>query len=298
LKPVDSDPRTWNVKRVDVAKDFRSVVEPGSLIRGLGALHRPWSRKNLTHADPQKNGAQTLMVGSGAGSVRLYDKHAETHGAVEEGTIRWETEARTDWAKNYGGVRCFGQLDSVSVERLARDRWEWSQMGVEVAGSMGRLVQSVRDSELTSRERRAFLGWLVEQSAGLGDDDMGSATLAKYRRLQRELGIAAPADFGSMVYLFRKLGWRKGSRVAAFIAAWGIYSDSQGSGERTLDGYAAYWRQSRATSFREQELFRLAFPQHLTPEPLWRSIRRSVDRSADRDSVAGKVMTLRGTWAA
>jgi hypothetical protein len=95
------------------------------------------------------------------------------------------------------------------------------------------------------------------------------------------------------VYLFRKLGWRKGSRVAAFIAAWGIYSEGSPAGERTLDAYADYWNQSRATAFREQELFRKALPHYETPEAMWREIRRSMllrDRSRERDSLAGNVL--------
>lgn len=108
------------------------------------------------------------------------------------------------------------------------------------------------------------------------------------------------------LYLFRALGWRKGTKVAAFIAAWGIYSDSLSrSAERTLAGYAAYWGESRATSFREQELFRLAFPGELTPEDLWRENRRGVVGTyssrwawtdADRDSATAAVLSLRGSW--
>jgi hypothetical protein len=214
VKPVDSDTRQWNVKRCDVAKDFVGVDEPGALLRGLASLHRPWSRKNLIHADPTRNGAETLMVGSGAGVVRGYRKDIESKGVAPEGTIRVEAECRAAWAENYGGVKFFGQMNGDSLERLGRNRWEWSQMGAEVAGSMGRLVQVVRDSELSARERRSFLGWLVEQSAGDVDEDgMSRATLANYRRFQREIGIAAPADFGSMVEVVRRLDWDSGREV-------------------------------------------------------------------------------------
>jgi hypothetical protein len=100
------------------------------------------------------------------------------------------------------------------------------------------------------------------------------------------------------VYLFRTLGWRRGTKVAAFVAAWGIYSDSLSrSAERTLAGYASFWHESRATSFREQELFRVAFPEHLTPESLWRELRRDVSRAdGDRDSATATVLAVRGSW--
>jgi hypothetical protein len=217
-RPVDSDARTWNVKRIDVARDFADVDEPGQLIRSLGALHRPWSRLNQTHADPLKHGAQTLYVGSGAGGVRLYDKEAETEGRAPQGTVRWETEAR-QWVKNYGGMKVLGDVDGDAVGRLAMNRWEWSRMGVEVAGSTARLVRLVDQSDLSTAQKRSFLGWLVEQSAGV-DSGVGSkATLAKYRRLQKELGIAAPADFGSMVEVVRRLDWESGREVVSVKAA-------------------------------------------------------------------------------
>jgi len=217
MEPVDPDVRTWNVKRIDVARDFHDVDEAGQMIRSLGAIHRPWSRLNQTHADPKRHGAQTLFVGSGAGGVRLYDKNAETKGDAPIGTVRWETEARA-WARNYGGIKYFGDVQEASVECLARDRWEWSQMGAEVAGSTARLVKLVEGSGMTSAHKLAFLGFLVQQSAGVCSVT-STATLAKYRRLQRELGIVAPADFGSMVEVARRLDWDSGREVVSVRAA-------------------------------------------------------------------------------
>ena len=93
MRPVEANPLGWHVKRLDVAKDFDGVERPSELIRGLGLLPRRWCRMNATYADPKGNGAQTLQVGSGAGGVRLYNKHVETKGDAPEGTVRWETEA-------------------------------------------------------------------------------------------------------------------------------------------------------------------------------------------------------------
>jgi hypothetical protein len=219
MRPVWRDPREWNLKRIDVAKDFGEVDEAAQLIRGLGAIHRPWSRLNQTHADPKRHGAQTLMVGSGAGVVRLYDKEAETKGGAPKGTVRWECEART-WAKERGHMKMLGDVGAESVELLGSERFVWSGMGAEVAGSMSRLVAVVHDCEyLSSAQKRSFLGWLVEQAAGV-ECTIGSAhTLAKYRRLQRELGIAAPCDFGSMLEVVRRLDWDSGREVVNVRAA-------------------------------------------------------------------------------
>lgn len=175
------------VRRLDVARDFEGVARSGSRIRALGPLHRPWARRNLVHADPARNGAQTLMVGSGAGVVRLYDKQAETKGRAPAGTLRWEAECRTAWLKQYGNVRHLEEVTATSVEELAKDRWEWSAMGCET-GAMGRVYELVRSSGLSDREQATFLGWLWRQAAG-DPWDVAFATAAKWRRWQRELGI-------------------------------------------------------------------------------------------------------------
>jgi hypothetical protein len=219
VSPVWDDPELYSVKRVDVAKDFESVDDPSMLIRSLGSLPRRWSRLNMTHADPKRNGSQTLFVGSGAGGVRLYNKHDETSGEAPEGTVRWETEARKGWLMNYGGIRQLGELNEESVETLARDRWEWSQMGAEVASSTSRLVQLVNQSDLSASQRLLFLGWLVEQSAGIDSSSLSKNTLSKYRRLQRQLGIAAPVDFGSMIEVVRRLDWETGKELVSVRAA-------------------------------------------------------------------------------
>lgn len=150
--------------------------------------------------------------------MRLYNKHDETKGDASEGTVRWETEARA-WAKNYGGIRLLSDVNADSVERLAQNRWEWSHMGAEIAGSIGRLVDVVSQSGLSQAQENSFIGWLVKQAAGVDCSDTSRATLAKYRRLQRELGIAAPADLGSMVEVVRRLDWESGREVVGVKAA-------------------------------------------------------------------------------
>ncbi len=213
LEPEDRDVGGWSVKRLDVARDFGGVEAAPTLIRALAPIHRPWARRNLVHADPSRLGAQTLMVGSGAGVVRLYDKHAETSGVAPEGSVRWEAECRSGWLSAYGGVK---RLDDVNDERagvLARDRWEWSQMGAEVAGDLSRLVDRVRASDLTVREQAGFLGWLVMQAAGEAWVPGSRTTLAKYRRVQRQLGIAAPTDLVTTGAVVRRLDWDTGREV-------------------------------------------------------------------------------------
>jgi hypothetical protein len=207
-----SDVADWAVRRVDVARDFRDVSEPGNKVRALAPLPRPWARRNLVHSDPSKHGAQTLMVGSGAGVVRLYDKCAETQGRAPEGVLRWEAECRSDWAAKYGGLRVVADVTDVSCRALAEDRWRWSGIGAEV-GAMSRVYSLVRSSGLSVREQNGFLMYLWGQAAG----DMaysGKEAMAKYRRIQRQLGLVIePASLGMSEGIVSRLDWETGREV-------------------------------------------------------------------------------------
>jgi hypothetical protein len=211
VRPGDGDASAFRVKRIDVARDFEAVESPSALIRGLAPVPRPWSRRNLVHADPARNGAQTLMVGSGQGVVRLYDKAAETKGKVAVGTLRWEAENRASWAEKYGAIRTVEDICTESVGELALNRFDWSAMGIEVSSTHG-VVEVLARSDLTDRERTMFLGWLVQQSTPYAWEP-SSATGAKFRRLQRQLGVAVGPEAVASVGFVSRLDWESGREV-------------------------------------------------------------------------------------
>jgi hypothetical protein len=202
------------VRRIDVGRDFGNVGRAAEVIRGLAPIPRRWARRNLVHADPARNGAQTLMVGSGAGVARLYDKWAETDGEAPQGTVRFEAQCRSDWSEKYGGLRVLGDVTDESVAGLAVNRWEWSAMGAEVSG-LNRVVDQVLSCEaLSDREQTLFLGYLVRQAAGDSVGLTGSATLAKYRKLQRELGIVCdPGSLDASSGVTSRLDWETGREI-------------------------------------------------------------------------------------
>jgi hypothetical protein len=188
-----------HLKRLDVARDFVGVLDIPALLVGLQAVPRPWAGRTGSFRNGSKNGTQTLDVGSGAGRVRLYDKHAETKGAVSEGTLRWECEARAGWLKRYAQLATVADVNRERVEVLAQDRWEWSGMGHEVMGNAEAVARVWATKEVplgaggalvpfTEALRNSFLGWLLAASCGR-DGTSSKATRAKYRRLARELGI-------------------------------------------------------------------------------------------------------------
>lgn len=193
LEPAVPDVGAMNVRRLDVARDFQNVTRPAYLVQGLGPVHRPWARRNLVHYDPGKNGAQTLMVGSGAGVVRLYDKDQESGGKAP-GVLRWEVEARRDWCQKYGNIKTVADATDERVESLGRNRWEWSQMGTEVT-AMESVVEKVMRSGLSFAEQRGLIGYLTMIAAG-ADVRAANSTHSKYRRLSRQIGVSI--DPGSL----------------------------------------------------------------------------------------------------
>ncbi len=57
------------------------------------------------------------------------------------------------------------------------------------------------------------------------------------------------------VYLLRTVGWQKTNQVGGLLASWAL-AQAHTDGPLTVDGYALYWRQGRATAFREMARFR------------------------------------------
>jgi len=210
--PVDE----MRVKRLDVARDFDGVTEPAPMLRSLASVHRPWSRLNLMHADAKRNGAQTLMVGArSSGVVRLYDQHA-AYGRPP-GSLRFEAECRSPWLQTYGDIKTIADVTPINVARLGLNRWEWSAMGVEVPKDFGALFHRVRAEGWSAAQSHGFIGWLVLGHHGMGRDaDMSSATLAKYRRMQRHIGLSAPADVDALmstVQVVSRLDFESGREV-------------------------------------------------------------------------------------
>lgn len=175
------------IKRLDVCRDF-ATDSPAAIVRGLGPIHRPYSRRNLVHFDPKRSGAQTLMVGSGAGVVRLYDKHAETSGKAAWGTLRWEVEARSEWVSRYGHMVNLGDITEDRVRELAENRWGWSAMDRELSAT-DHIVEKVMRLDVSPTVKERIVGRLVMEQAGSAYP-MSKERAAKYRKLIREMGVA------------------------------------------------------------------------------------------------------------
>lgn len=66
----------------------------------------------------------------------------------------------------------------------------------------------------------------------------------------------------------KRAGFIRGQQGLTFAAAWWIVSYALDRPPASVDEYAAWWKQSRAQSFREQQSFRICFPEFATPTEL------------------------------
>jgi hypothetical protein len=96
-------------------------------------------------------------------------------------------------------------------------------------------------------------------------------------------------------YMVGRVGLWKATKVAAFIYAWGIYTEKE-EGRHTMEGYTAYWRQSISTTYRERDLFKICWPDQKDPTQIWLSFRlkHPADSGVTRDAGAIQVLAMPG----
>jgi hypothetical protein len=63
----------------------------------------------------------------------------------------------------------------------------------------------------------------------------------------------------------KNAGFRKTVRALRFAMAWGLATATLGHEPTSVEEYAEFWDESRATAFRDQQSFRAAFPTETTP---------------------------------
>ena len=114
---------------------------------------REWKRTGFLHYDPKGLGTQTFSIASGtAGMTRHSDKRAGTRAAVSSGSVRFEAECRKPCLKACAKIKRLGGVMLERVEKLARNREEWSQMGVGTVGCADDHVSAVRRLQLKVME--------------------------------------------------------------------------------------------------------------------------------------------------
>jgi hypothetical protein len=189
LVSVD-DPR---VVRLDLVRDFK-LSEPGrltGLLDGLARVPRDGRIKIRRFADGRTGQAETLRVGPSSWAATLYDKHAESGGLAERGSLRAEFRLRSRQLTSvaaqdrHGPILTVADLQDDRCEGLRRDWFEKAKFGTWVGGR-STIWDALRQTELSDREKIFFVGWLQARNDSV-ITSISSKTDRRYRRLLASL---------------------------------------------------------------------------------------------------------------
>jgi hypothetical protein len=87
---------------------------------------------------------------------------------------------------------------------------------------------------------------------------------------------------------------RKATKVAGFIASWGIaYEALKLGGAITIDEYADYWNVSRAKAFRDYQLYKQVWPRDFSPLRVWKWCKVHGVVSRDADVAAAQIFNVK-----
>lgn len=184
------DPR---VVRLDLVRDFR-LQDPArltGLLDGLARVPRDGRVKVRRFADGRTGEAETLRVGPASWAATLYDKHAESGGLADRGSLRAEFRLRSRQLSSVGAQQRHGAvvtLSDVSEERCDGMRREWfdrARFGSWVGGRRT-IWDALRETDLSDREKIFFVGWLQARNDSV-ITSISSKTDRRYRRLLASL---------------------------------------------------------------------------------------------------------------
>ena len=88
-----------------------------------------------------------------------------------------------------------------------------------------------------------------------------------------------------VVFLVSVLGMRDAVHVATFIVQWGTVARKL-KREPTWPEYCAYWKESRATYFRDMKLYRKVWPKDRNPQRVWEWVEGQIPVGATVDDAA------------
>lgn len=185
-----ADPR---VVRLDLVRDFK-LDEPSRLtpiLDGLAGVPRDGRIKVRRFADGRTGRAETLRVGPASWAATLYDKHVESGGLADAGSLRAEFRLRSRQLSSVGTQRRHGAVVALSdctEERCEAIRREWfdkAKFGTWVGGRKS-IWDVLRSTDLSDREKIFFVGWLQARNDSIVTS-ISSKTDRRYRRILSEL---------------------------------------------------------------------------------------------------------------
>ena len=177
------------VVRLDLVRDFR-LQEPRHLtplLDGLAGVPRDGRVKVRRFADGRTGQAETLRVGPASWAASLYDKHVESGGLAERGSLRAEFRLRSRQLTSVSTRERHGAIVNVSdfveerCEAIRRDWFEKAKFGTWVGGHSS-IWDLLRETDLSDREKIFFVGWLQARNDSVVTS-ISSKTDRRYRRI-------------------------------------------------------------------------------------------------------------------
>lgn len=178
--------RDARITRLDIARNL-VIDDPGDVARFLRGLAEFLPANSpMTQAFRTANGVTSVKMGGKARSVRVYDKHLESKGAVPEGTVRWEARLRTEALKRLG-IGTVGDLDVTALRHARFKMWVWSGMTqsiVQPHSFVTRLEDAFRAGKISLQSATRLAGSLF-----INPQLASESTRGRNRRQLRILGI-------------------------------------------------------------------------------------------------------------
>jgi hypothetical protein len=89
-----------------------------------------------------------------------------------------------------------------------------------------------------------------------------------------------------VIFMVHQVGMRDAVKVGTFIVAWGTVARKL-KREPTWAEYCAYWKESRASYYRELRLLRKVWPEDKNPQRVWTWVEGQIPvRSTVDDAVS------------
>lgn len=180
------DPR---VVRLDLVRDFK-LSDPArltGLLDGLARVPRDGRVKVRRFADGRTGQAETLRVGPASWAATLYDKHVESGGLADRGSLRAEFRLRSRQLTSvatqsrHGAILTVSDLESNRCEGIRREWFDKAKFGTWVGGR-STIWDALRQTELSDREKIFFVGWLQARNDSV-ITSISSKTDRRYRRI-------------------------------------------------------------------------------------------------------------------
>lgn len=199
------------VQRIDVARDF-AVRDARNFILALLSIRRPRATRLELHYDPQMLLLSGIVSGNRTSNVKLYVRQGGHPEFADADWVRFETQARDSWLprllpeEQRDRAVLFRDLTPENLQRLLKDRWQWSRFGTPAAAESRWWASAHKQLPVT--QLRALAAWLyaVEHGQDLG---YSKETIDNFHRTLAAIGVPVPVPAHGAAASRRQLQLRR-----------------------------------------------------------------------------------------